>query len=63
MRGRTMVKTKSDDHQHQLWKKGESGFIDGYVRGGNDTPYAVVVIADRIEMIPLNVLEVWYHPQ
>lgn len=24
--------------------KGDVGFVDGYVRGGNDVPYAVIVM-------------------
>lgn len=26
------------------YHKGDVGFVDGYVRGGNDVPYAVIVM-------------------
>lgn len=28
------------------YHKGDVGFVDGYVRGGNDVPYAVIVMKD-----------------
>lgn len=43
---------------HCRLKKGDQGYIDGYVRGGDDRPYAVVVCRHIIEMIPLHALEV-----
>lgn len=38
--------------------EGETGYIDGYVRGGDDVPYAVVVIGDKLVMAPLRHLKV-----
>lgn len=55
---RIKVQVKSNDSVHNDYKKGERGVIDGYVRGGNDAPFAVVLIDDRLEMIPLNLLRV-----
>ena len=31
------------DSQHKEWEKGERGLIDGYVRGGDGVPYAVIL--------------------
>jgi len=44
--------------QYNDFKIGEEGYIDGYCRGGDDRPYAVVIIADRIVMAPLHCLKV-----
>ena len=44
--------------QYNDFKIGEEGYIDGYCRGGDERPYAVVVIADRIVMAPLHCLKV-----
>lgn len=54
----TEVILKSDDQQYQEWKKGDRGYIDGYVRGGNNTPLACVVIHERIVLVPLDCLMV-----
>lgn len=34
-------------------KIGDEGYIDGYCRGGNDVPYAVIVIP-RLKLIALS---------
>ena len=34
------------------------GYIDGYCRGGNGVPCAVVVVKDRIVMAPLETIRV-----
>ena len=34
-------------------KSGDIGYIDGYVRGGNDVPYAVVVIQKTISLVSI----------
>jgi hypothetical protein len=39
-------------------KKGDIGYIDGYVRGGNDAPYACVVVRDFVDLVPIYLLEV-----
>lgn len=45
---KTKVRMLHDDSRYNEWKSGEEGYIDGYVRGGDDVPYAVVVLAGRI---------------
>lgn len=30
--------------QYGDWKPGDTGLVDGYVQGGDGTPYAVVVL-------------------
>ena len=34
------------------YKEKELGYIDGYIRGGNDSPYAVVVLGDKLTLVP-----------
>lgn len=55
---KTYIITKSFDAQHGDWQKGEIGYIDGYVRGGNDIPYAAVVINRRIVLINFHSIDV-----
>lgn len=54
----TNVRMKSDDNQYSQWKEGDEGYIDGYVRGGDNRPLAAVVIRDRIVLAPPHTLEV-----
>jgi len=39
-------------------KKGDIGYIDGYINGGDNKPYAVVLIRDFISMIPFYQLKI-----
>ena len=41
------------------WKPGDTGVVDGYCRGGNDVPYAIVILDknSRFVMVDLNQLE------
>lgn len=56
---KTKVKVIQDDIENNHdFKKNEIGYIDGYVRGGNNRPYASVIIDKRIVLIPFNMLEV-----
>lgn len=55
---KTEVITKSADQNHDGWKKGEKGYIDGYCRDGHGAPSACVVFGNRIEMVPIICLEV-----
>jgi hypothetical protein len=40
------------------WKVGCKGFIDGYIRGADGVPYAIVVVKDSLLMVPLTSLKV-----
>ena len=40
------------------WEPGDAGHIDGYCRGGDDVPYAIVIVKDRIVMAPLETIRV-----
>lgn len=55
---RLTVEIKSDDLEHGEFKKGEMGVIDGYVRGADGRPYAIVCIKDRLIMIDFHLLKV-----
>ncbi len=55
---KTKVILKNDDQQHNEYKKGETGYIDGYTVGGNGAPYVCVVIGSRIIMCKVNEIEV-----
>lgn len=55
---KTKVKITSDDFRYQEYKAGEFGYVDGYCRGGDDTPYAVVAVNDRIVLVSINCLKV-----
>lgn len=55
---KTMVEILYDDNHYKEYKKGEVGYIDGYVRGGDNAPYAAVVIGDRIVLIKTTNLKV-----
>jgi hypothetical protein len=46
------------NYEHAAFKIGEQGFVDGYVRGADDRPYAVVIIGEKIDMVPLYSLNV-----
>lgn len=46
------------DSQHKEWEVGDFGYVDGYCRGGDDTPYAIVIIKDRIVMAPIYAIRV-----
>ena len=39
------------------YRVGDTGVIDGYCRGGDDTPYAVVIIGKRFVLVALTALE------
>lgn len=41
------------------YHKGDVGYVDGYYRGGDDIPYAVVVINKRFILIPIYAIELY----
>jgi len=55
---KTLIKVTSDSNQCSI-KKGESGYIDGYCRGGDDIPYAIVITTGKkIDMVPIHCLKI-----
>ena len=58
MANKTMVRLKNNDSQYKEYQKGEEGYIDGYTRGGDNRPYVVVIIDNRIIMCMAHELEV-----
>ena len=45
------------DSPYDDYKEGDVGYVDGYCRGGDDIPYAIVIINDRFCMVPLRSLK------
>ena len=56
---KTKVRIKDQYYQCEL-KRGDIGYIDGYVSGGDNRPYAVVVVKDKIDLVPIHALEVLF---
>ena len=40
------------------WETGDMGYVDGYCRGGDDVPCAIVIVKDSIVMTPLDTIRV-----
>lgn len=55
---KTKVRIINTDVQNGDYVRGEYGYIDGYVRGGNDTPFIVVVIGKKIVLCRFHDVEV-----
>jgi hypothetical protein len=41
---KTQVIMITDDDQYHEYKKGDKGYVDGYIRCWNNIPFAVIVI-------------------
>jgi len=54
---KTTVELKDDVQQSQL-KKGDKGYIDGYVQAADNRGYAVVVVGEIVDYCPLYNLKV-----
>ena len=39
------------------YREGDVGYVDGYCRGGDDIPYAIVIIRDNFCLVPLHSLK------
>lgn len=39
------------------YRKGDIGIVDGYCRGGDDVPCAVVIVKNRFVLIPVYSIE------
>lgn len=50
------VKTKQDD-KNGKFKAGETGYIDGYVKGDNFTCFAIVIIENKFVLVNINNVE------
>ena len=46
------------DSPYKDWNSGDIGYVDGYCRGGDDVPYAIVITTNRIVMAPLEAIRV-----
>ena len=46
------------DSPYKDWKSGDVGYIDGYCRGGDGVPCAVVIVKDRVLMAPVDTIRV-----
>lgn len=55
---KTKVIVSITDKNYSNYKMGEEGYIDGYVRSSNDFPCAVVVIRNKLVMVPIHHLRV-----
>lgn len=36
------------------WVAGDTGVVDGYCRGGNDVPYAIVILNKNFRFVMVN---------
>ena len=41
------------DSLYKDWEVGDFGYVEGYCRGGDGVPCAVVIVKDRIVMAPI----------
>lgn len=56
---KTRIKIRLDDASpEKRYKKGEIGYIDGYLPDKDGTPIIAVVLSDRIEFVKPYVLQV-----
>jgi len=54
---KTKVEITEESFSNQ-YRKGDIGYIDGYVQSSNGLPYAVVVCGEKIELVPIYALKV-----
>ena len=45
-------------NEYKEWELFEEGFIDGYIQGGDNRPYACIVIGERVVMAPFHCFKV-----
>ena len=57
---RIYVKTMYDDRYHDF-KKGDVGYIDGYIQGGDSVPYIVVIFKNKLSLVQISGVEVIKH--
>ena len=54
---KTKVEVTQDIHQC-IFKTGDKGYIDGYCRAADDRGYAIVVVGDKLDFVPIFALRV-----
>ncbi len=37
------------------WEPGDTGVVDGYCRGGNDVPYAIVILDKNFRFVMVDI--------
>ena len=47
------------DSRYNEYHKGDIGYVDGYCRGGDNIPYAVVVIDKMFVLVPIYAIELY----
>ena len=55
---KTKVRVTCNSYYYDV-HEGDIGYVDGYLRGGDNTPYAVVVIGKSFNLVPLNMIELY----
>lgn len=56
--GKTRIVITTDDKRYSDYKEGETGYIDGYVMGGDNAPYVAVVLGERVTLVPFQTIKV-----
>ncbi len=57
MKEKTIVRFLNDD-QYGGFKKGETGYVEGFVRGGNEVPLICIVTGNKIVLADFHEVEV-----
>ncbi len=48
-----------DDSPYNEYKKGDTGYVDAYIRGSNNAPYAVIVLSSgRFALVPIHSIKI-----
>ena len=55
---KTKVRITCDSRYNEYYKGG-IGYVDGYCRGGDNIPYAVVVIDKMFVLVPIYAIELY----
>lgn len=48
-----VIFTQTDYSPLHTYKEGQIGIVDGYIRGGDEKPYAVCIIEGKFHLVPL----------
>ena len=55
---KTKVRVTCNSYYYDV-HEGDIGYVDGYIRGGDNTPYAVVVIGKSFNRVPVHIIELY----